>query len=144
MRQISLVSKILAFAGCLLVWLTILSPLLFGAADVIVNRGRFHLDYLMPAEFFPVALVGGGLLFFSAWRARSQRGLIGWGLGAALTALVASQGLAVVTGLASGETQPADLWWVLVFVLLVIYILALIVVGLGGFFLVRNLFTVKR
>lgn len=139
MRQTNLVPKILATAGCLLVWLTILSPLIFGAANVIVNRGRFHVDFLMPAEFFRVALLGSGLLFLTSWRFPRRRKQIGWGLAAAVITLVVSQGLAIVTGLASGEREPNGIWMALVFALLAAYVLALISVGIAGILFLRDL-----
>ena len=69
-------TKALAVVGTVLVWIPILAPALFSAAFLIRTR-MFRFDYLMPAEIFPVALVGGGLLLWAALRARSRRGLIG-------------------------------------------------------------------
>ena len=94
----------------------------------------------MPAELFPVALVGGGLLIWAALRARSRRRIIGWGLGVAVGSLVGGQALAVVTGLASGETEPTGWWWALVLTSIVVYALALVVIGVGGVMLLRDLF----
>jgi peptidoglycan/LPS O-acetylase OafA/YrhL len=104
----------------------------------------FRFDYLMPAELFPATLVGGGLLIWAALRARSRRRLIGWGLGIAVGLLVGGQVLAVVTGLASGETEPAGWWWALVLASIVIYTLALVVIGVGGVLLLRDLFKPSR
>jgi len=74
----------------------------------------------MPAELFPAALVGGGSLLWAALRVRLCRRLIGWGLGVAIGLLVGGQVLAVVTGLASGETEPAEAWGVLVLASIVV------------------------
>ena len=90
-------------------WFPILAPVLLSMAVAIQGR-MFRFDYLMPAELFPVALVGGCLLIWAALRARSRRRLIGWGLGIASSMLVGGQALAVVTGLASGESEPAGGW----------------------------------
>jgi hypothetical protein len=49
--------------------------------------------------------------------------------------LAGGQALAVVTGLASGETEPGGWQWVLVLASLAIYSLALVAVGLGGILL---------
>ncbi|MBN1811399.1 MAG: hypothetical protein JXA14_06160 [Anaerolineae bacterium] len=87
----------------------------------IITERIFRFDYLLPAEFFLAALVGGGLLVWAALRARSRRRLIGWGLGIAVGLLVGGQALAVVTGLASGETEPTGWWWVLVLASIVVY-----------------------
>jgi hypothetical protein len=104
----------------------------------------FRFDYLMPAELFPVALAGGLLLIWAALRARSRQRLIGWGLVIAAGLLVGGQALAVVTGLASGETEPVGLWWALVLASLVIYTLALVDMGVGGVLLLRDLFRTSR
>jgi len=53
--------KILAIIGTLFVWLPILAPVLFSAARFFQSN-RFLFDYLMPAELFPIALLGAVLL----------------------------------------------------------------------------------
>jgi hypothetical protein len=98
----------------------------------------------MPAELFPFALAGGLLLLWAAIRARACLKLIAWGLGIAVGMLVGGQALAVVTGLASGETEPAGLPWALVLGSLIAFTLALVAVGVGGIMLLMNLFKVKK
>ena len=143
MEKKGALTKILAIVGTVLVWFPILAPVLLSVAVII--RGRmFRFDYLMPAELFPATLVGGCLLIWAALRARSRRRLIGWGLGIAVGLLVGGQVLAVVTGLASGETEPAGLWWALVLASIVVYSLALVVIGVGGLLLLRDLFKTHR
>jgi hypothetical protein len=92
------------------------------------------------AELFPFALVGEGLLLWAALRARSRYKLIGWELGIAIDSLVGGQTLAVVTGLASGETEPVGWRWIFVLASLAIYSLALVAMGVGGILLLRDLF----
>ena len=132
-------TKTLAIAGTLLVWVPILAPVLFSALTLI-RAGIFRMDYLMPAELFPVALAGGILLVWAAIRARAYQKLVGWSLAAAVVCLVGGQGLAVVTGLASGDTAPTGWQWALVIASLVIYTLALAAMGIGGILLLRRLF----
>ncbi len=134
-----IITKILAIAGTALVWFPILAPVLLSVA-VVINNHIFRFDYLMPAELFPLALAGGGLLIWAAIRTRSRLALIGWGFGIATGMLVGGQVLAIVTGLASGETEPAGWWWILVLASLVIYSLALVVMGVGGVLLLRDLY----
>src|SRR5512146_925771 len=102
----SLLTRILAILGTLLVWFPILAPFIF-SLRALINQQMFRFDYLIPAELFPVALAGGGLLVWAALRARLHLRLIGWGMGVAVFLLVGGQVLAVVTGLASGEIEPA-------------------------------------
>lgn len=120
-------------------WFPILTPVVFAVIGFIATR-MFRFDYLMPAEFFPIALVGGGLLLWAASRAHSRRGIVGWGLATAAGSLVGGQALAVATGLASGDTQPTGWQWALVLASIGVYTLALVVIGAGGLLLLRELF----
>lgn len=136
-------TKVLAILGTILVWLPLLAPVLFSAMFLFTRR-MFRFDYLMPAELFPLALVGGGLLLWAALRARAHRAQIGWGLAAAVVLLFGGQAIAVVTGLASGEIEPAGIWWILALASLGVYSLSLVIVGLGGVLVLRDLFKGPR
>jgi hypothetical protein len=139
MGKKSVVTRILAVTGTVLAWFPILAPILLSVI-VSIDRQVFLFDYLMPAELFLVALIGGGLLFWASVRAHSRQRLIGWGIVVAVGLLVGSQALAVVTGLASGRIEPTGVWWVLVLTLLAGYSLTLIAIGVGGILLLRDLF----
>lgn len=139
MEKKGILTKVLAIIGTVLVWFPILAPILFSV--VRLARGRIlRFDYLLPAEFFPLILVGGGLLLWAAWRAGSRRGLIGGSLGIAITLLVLGQVLAALTGLASGETEPEGWRWALVVVSIVGYLLSVVAIGIGGLSLLGDLF----
>jgi hypothetical protein len=139
MKNKSVFSKILAIAGTLLSWLPILAPVIFSLILLAYDH-VFLFDYLMPAEAFPIALAGGVLLLWAAFRAHSRQKLIGWGLVSAVVFLVGVQAIAEVTGLASGRTEAAGLPWVLVLSSLALYSLALVIVAVGGVLLLRDLF----
>lgn len=139
MKKKDVFTKILAIVGTALVWLPILTPVLFSVVFIIQER-MFRFDYLMPAELFPVALIGGCLLFWAALRAHLRHKLIGWGLAIAAGLLVGGQGLAVITGLASGEVEPTTLLLTLVLAPIIVYSLTLVVIGVGGALLLRDLF----
>ena len=132
-------TKALAISGTVLVWIPLLAPLIFGMLSWIFD-GVWRLDYLMPAELFVLVLVGGGLLLWAARRAGIFFGFLAWGLGIAVLALISSQLTAVVTGLASGETAIGGWQWALVMGLLVVYIAAVAMIGIGGLRLLRHLF----
>ncbi len=132
-------TRILAWIGTAVSWFPILAPILL-SAYVLARDGRFLFDFLMPAELFLVALVGGGLLLWAAIRARWRRGLFGWGLVVAVGSLVGGQALAVATGLASGRTEPSGIWWVLALGSIAVYSLALVVISIGGVCLLRHLY----
>lgn len=138
----SVFTKILAVLGTLLVLFPILAPIILSISKLIQSH-QFRLDYLMPAELAPLVLIGGFLLLLAAILLRRYRGLIGGSLGGALLLLVGSQALAVVTGLASGRTTPGGWQWNLVLSALVAYILAVILIGIGGVLLLRELFKAK-
>jgi hypothetical protein len=139
MENKGIFTKILAILGTILLWFPIQAPLLLAAVR-LVQTGTAQVDYLIPAELFPVALAGGVLLIWAAWRARAQQKIITWSLGIAFLALLLSQGLALVTGLASGAAEPAGFSWFLVVALLAVYSLGLVVAGVGGVMLLLNLF----
>jgi len=136
-------NKILVVAGTILVWFPILAPILLTTLFFIRER-IFRFDYLMPAELGLFAFGGGILLIVAAIRMHSQVNLIGWGLGIALVTIVGGQALAVVTGLANGSTEPGGWQWALVLGSLIAYTVAVIVIGVGGVLLVRNLFTSRQ
>ena len=132
-------NKILAVAGTVLVWFPILAPILLTTIFFIQERA-FRFDYLMPAELGLFAFGGGILLLVAALRAHSHWKLIIWGLGAALALLVGGQALAVVTGLADGSTEIGGWQWMLVLGSLALYTVAVIVIGVGGVLISRDLF----
>ncbi len=139
MNNKSRFTKALAIGGSVLVWLPILAPLVFMVVGWI-RRGFPLLDYLMPAELFLLAFLGGGLLLWAALRTKTRRRLIGASLGASLLLLVASQAVAVVSGMASGEIEPSQWLIALVMGLLAGYIVAVVIMGIGGILLIQDHF----
>ncbi len=139
MNNRNLLTKILTITGTILVWFPIIAPILLSLAVIITDR-EILFDYLMPAELFPFVLAGGALLTWASLRVPRRWKLISWGLGTAIGFLIFSQGFAVITGLASGATEPGGWQWALVLAMLVGYILAVIVAGVGGALLWHDLF----
>jgi hypothetical protein len=131
-------TRVLAILGTVLVWVVLMAPLLFSLVRLF-SRGRFMVDYLMPAELFPLALAGGLLLLWSALRARSGVARVAWSLGIAVAALVASQLVAVVTGLASGAREAEGWPWALLLAVYAVFLLALVVLAVTGIQLCRRL-----
>ena len=128
-RLISL--RVLAVLGDTLVWLPLLAPCVLWAVRLPMGRVPVF-DFLMPAELFPIAFAGGALLLVVAWLAKTWRAAIGWSVGVAAASLVASQSMAVVTGLASGATEPTGWPWIAVLSLLALYGLALLALAVYG------------
>lgn len=143
MENKGILTKILAVAGTVLVWLPILAPIFFSIVSVVTS-GVFRFDYLMPAELGLFAFGGGIILLAAAILARSRVKLIGWGLGIAFVSVVGGQALAVVTGLASGATEPTGWQWALVLGALGLYALAVTEIGVGGVLLLRDVFKPRQ
>ncbi len=136
-------TKVLAITGTVLAWLPLLAPVLLTLARLAANR-ILRFDYLMPAELFPLALVGGGLLVWAAWRARAFRRLITWSVGAAVLLLVSGQVLAVTSGLASGAIEATGFWFGVVLASIILYTLALLAAAIGGILLLQDLYGASR
>ena len=139
MQKKSALTKFLAIAGTVLVWFPLLAPILLSII-LFIQRQIWRVDYLMPAELFLSFLLGSGLLLWATLRAHSYVKLVAWGLGLAILMLFAGQAIAVATGLASGEAEPAGWRLYIVIASLIFYIGGMIAVGLGGIFLVKDLF----
>ena len=131
MEKKDTLSKILAIVGTVLVWIPILAPVVFGFVSLGMDS-IYRFDYLMPAELGILAFVGGALLLWAAIRAKSQQGIIAWGLG------IAAGSIAVL--MAFGDVEPGSLEWAIVVGLLIAYSLAIVVMGVGGVLLWRDLF----
>lgn len=137
------ITGLLAAAGSTLTLLPILAPCFFSIV-IMIKGGPFLFDYLMPAELFFVALLGGVMLLWAAIRAHSKSGIIGWSSAVAIGSLVGGQIIAVVTGLASGATKADGLQWALVLLSLFIYTASLVVIGITGIILTREQFQHRR
>jgi hypothetical protein len=135
MSNKDVLTKILAIAGTVLIWLPLLAPILL--LIFVLNPDRIRLAYLMPVWFFPIVLIGGLLLFWAALRARSHQKIIGWSFGAAVALPVGGQLFAVLIGLASAGAEPSG--WAFSIAILVVYILALLTLALSGIQLLRDL-----
>ena len=83
-------TKILASTGTVLVWLPLLAPILLAAILLPIER-KFLFDFLMPAELFPLILIGTGLLLWAAFRAHAYQKHIGWSLALAVAMLISAQ-----------------------------------------------------
>jgi hypothetical protein len=95
----------------------------------------------MPAELFPIALVGALLLLLAARRAHSHLRPIRWSFGAAVAFLVGGQAIAVVSGLASGAIEPSGWIWAVVITSIALFSLALVALGIAGILLVKKLYS---
>lgn len=129
MEKKDTLSKLLAVIGTILVWLPIAAPFFFGFMSLF-RDGIYRFDFLMPAEFGILALVGGALLLWGAFRIRSQIRTVAWGLGVEIVAMVV---LFII-----GDVEPGSLEMIFAFALLAAHSLGIILTGIGGIFLWRD------
>lgn len=143
MKKNNVFTRTLAILGTLFAWFPILAPILV-SVPISLRAHRLHFDYLMPAELFPVFLVGAGLLVWAAIRSRVRIKPIAWSLGITIALLLIGQGLAIVTGLASGAQEPTG-WRLFVGIaFLVLFELGIITTATEGILLTRDLFRSRR
>lgn len=131
-------TKVIAVIGTILIWLPIFFTIITGFVGSIAYK-KFMFDYLIPAEMFPLILCGTLLLLWTSVRCGIYKRRIIWTLVFMIASIVACQGAAVITGLASGRTEAEG--WPLFFVmlLLVLYIAAVITQGIFGILLFKKL-----
>lgn len=139
MKRTGALTRTLAIIGTVLAWAPLIAPLVLTRWGAL-GTAEFNFDWLMPAELLPAAVVGGALLAWAALRVRARRALVAWGLAIVVVSLVGSQVVAVMTGLASGATEPTGLPVVLVGGMLAIYAAAVAELGVAGILLVRDAF----
>lgn len=132
-------TKILAVAGTFFAGIPLLLPLFFGLMNVL-SGGQFLVDFLMPAELFPVVLGGGLMLLWAALRSRSRRKWIGWSLGLAAFFMATVVIVPQVSGLATGAIEPQGFWWIATLMLLGLYILMVLLLAVGGGMLSGDVF----
>jgi hypothetical protein len=130
--------KILAIVGTVLVWITLLAPVLLSLV-VLLTRNMVLFDYLMPAELFPLALIGGGFLYLVAYRIHYFKRMISWSLSIAIVSLVSGQIFAVISGVASGSIDTWQLFVIRGTNLL--YCAFLFLTGINGIRLLLKIFT---
>lgn len=139
MEKRSTLLKIAAIVGTVLVGIPILAPIFFSIRRTI-GSGMFEIDYLMPAELLPVVLLGSAVLIWAAWRAKMRLKFFAWTLAIGTLLVFAGQGIAIVTGMASGEVEPTPLLMAAVIGPIILYDLAVVAIFIGGILLVRDLY----
>lgn len=95
----------------------------------------------MPAELFPVELVGAGLLIWSASRAKYSVRIMVFGVLSAFIFLAGGQLFALITDATSGAMTSWQLLTITTTIIL--YTLSIIIIGIEGIRFTR-IFTVKK
>ncbi len=107
------IEEVLTLLGSIMVWATLIIPVVLSVI-VLMQRGVFLFDFLMPIEMSFVFFIGTFLLSWISRKKGPYFKLLLLRITMAAAALLDTQGLAVITGLASGEIDAAG--WPLVVV----------------------------
>lgn len=135
MKGRSVLTKVFALAGVILVWIPLFFAVLTAIIGSIASR-KFLFDYLMPAELFPLALAGTIMLLLATILAHAYRKSICMAAAAAVLFLLGSQTLAAVTRLASGSAEPSG--WAMVSVIVLINLYSISIAGIGAIGILLN------
>jgi len=128
----------LAIAATVLLWFPLAVMVLLAALH-LARSGQLMADYLIPGELFFVVLAGAALLLWAVLRSKILHKPVIWGCILAVALLVLGQGLAVVTGLATGANEFAGWRAALVSGLLILYDLAVLFLAITGVRLINLL-----
>ena len=138
-KQRSVLTKIFAISGTLLLWAPILFMFGTGIIGSIMNKALLF-DYLMLAELFPIVALGLVLLVLASLLSGTFRKWFGWGSVAALVTLTCGQIFASVSGLASGALAENGGALAVVIASIVVYNLIVVALAILGILLIRRLF----
>lgn len=112
-----------------------LAPVVAGFA-ASARLGAIAIWYVAAAAA-PLALVGGGLLIWASIRAHALRKTVSWSLAACVALWAGAAVAASATGLASGRVQEGGWESLLVTGLYIAYIVATVILGVAGIFVIR-------
>lgn len=101
-------TKTLAIAGIVLLLAPVLAPVVFSLGTFGSPRG-YTIDYLMPFEFYPVALVGMILVLWASLRGRLHRMGVGISIGLMIGGVVLGAVAANLTGIAN-SVETLEAW----------------------------------
>ncbi len=139
MKNHALAVRIMAVLGTVLVALPVLAPLVLGVAS-LATGGGLRIDWLMPAELFPMVSVGVLMLLAASWMSSKRRWWFTAGAVAMLITMFGGQAIAVWTGLADGSREPTGWPWVLVTAMIGLYALLVAGMAVEGGLLSQDLF----
>lgn len=141
-RRVQLWAGVLAVTGAALAGFPVAAPLVLTLVSFLGRRGR--LDFLMPGELAPVALIGGICALASALIARRLRMTAAVGLGLVVVLLLLVGVASVATGLASGATPAEGGPLFLVAGIYALYVLSVIGLFTIGLLVCRTVFAATR
>ena len=138
MKRENTLTKVLAIAGTVLLWLPILFMVITSIIH-LVGSGEFLFDYLVPAELFLMVLAGALLLLWAALRAKTLVKPVLWGVAAGAVFLGGGQLISMLTGLASGEREASGWPLTVVLGMVLLYDLLVLFLAIMGILLIVRL-----
>lgn len=142
MKTKSVLAKVFAVIGTVLIWLPVLFMFLTAIIGSIAAK-KLLFDYMMLAEFFVVVLIGVVLLFAAGILSKTMPKWLGWSSAIAVIALAGAQLTAVASGLAHGDREPTGYIFGFVIGLIMLYNLLVVGIGVLGIRLVKRLYARK-
>jgi len=138
MKNKSLISKIIAITGTILIWIPIIVPVSFTIIFLII-KGKFAFDFLMPMELIFCVIIGAILLIIASIIMKFKWKIIGISLGTIISIFILVQFIAEITGIASGEAGMTPLLYFIMITFVIIYIISLIILCISSINLVKKL-----
>lgn len=136
-------ARALAIIGVVLLLVPILLPVVF-SLRFIGRPGGYMIDYLMPFEVYPVAVVGFILVLLASLRARLRRGAVGISIGVMLGGVVLGAVAAQLTGIAN-SVETLEAWrYAVVIGFGAISLIGQLTLAVIGILLVRDLSEAKQ
>lgn len=138
-KQKSILSKIFAIFGTILLW----APILFMCFTAIVgsfSSKSFLFDYLTLAEMFPILALGLVLLVLASLFSHTFAKWFGWGGAAAMIALGSGLLFATASGAAGNAFSSQNIVVTVIIVAVSVFNLLVVALAILGILLVRRLF----
>lgn len=136
-------AKIFTISGTIL----LLSPIVLMLATSIpgsIMSGQLMMDYLLPAELGIFILIGSFFLLAGSIISHIDIKKISLTLGATLITIFSGQGIAMITGLASGRREAEGIFFTLVILSIIIFDLLVLLQGINGIIIIKKIFKSKK
>ena len=127
----------LRIAGIVLTAVPVLLMLCTGVAASLVS-GQIVMDVLLPAELGILTVPGMLLMALAAWKQKTHPRLSMALPVVAVLSLVLCQGVALVSGIGTGERAASGLLWVLILFFLGIFDLTAVAAPIAGILAART------
>ena len=143
MAKHSVLARVLAVIGVVLLLAPILLPVAFSLRSV-GRPGGYMIDYLMPFEVYPVAVVGLILVLAASLVAQLRRGAVGICIGTMLGGVVLGGVAAQLTGIAN-SVETLEAWrYAVVIAFGAVSLIGQVALAVVGVRLVRDLSGAKH